>query len=94
MIPKKICLIIRSLSVNKIISVSCDITYFEYCSVFLFYIFTDFIMPKDEQSLSRRLKYFIFEFGEDVFSIDNVVLFCKFCEVIVDPKGDLVLHNT
>jgi len=43
-------------------------------------------MPKDKQSLSRRLKSFSSEFGEDVFSIDNVVLFCKLCEVKVDPE--------
>ncbi|XP_016658517.1 CGG triplet repeat-binding protein 1-like [Acyrthosiphon pisum] len=43
-------------------------------------------MPKDKQSLSRRLKSLISEFGEDVFSIDNVVLFCKHCEVKVDPE--------
>jgi len=43
-------------------------------------------MPKDKQSLSRRLKSLSSEFGEDVFSIDNVVLFCKLCEVKVDPE--------
>ena len=30
-------------------------------------------MPKDKQSLSRRLKSLISEFGEDVFSVDNDV---------------------
>jgi len=43
-------------------------------------------MPKYKQSLSRRLKSLISEFGEDVFFIDNVVLFCKLCEVKVDPE--------
>lgn len=43
-------------------------------------------MPKDKQLLSRRLKYLISEFGKDVFSTDNVVLFCELCEVKVDPE--------
>ncbi|VVC25393.1 Hypothetical protein CINCED_3A010498 [Cinara cedri] len=42
-------------------------------------------MPKDKQSLSRHLKLLISEFGKDVFSIDNVALFCKLSKVKVDP---------
>lgn len=43
-------------------------------------------MPKVKQLLSRRLKSLISGFGKDVFSTDNVVLFCELCEVKVDPE--------
>ena len=51
-------------------------------------------MPKDKQPLSRRLKTLSSEFGDDVFSIDNVVLFCKLCEVKVDPerRSSIIQH--
>lgn len=51
-------------------------------------------MPKDKQSLSRRLKSLSSEFGDDVFSVDNVVLFCKLCEVKVDPerRSSIIQH--
>ncbi|KAF0719538.1 CGG triplet repeat-binding protein 1-like, partial [Aphis craccivora] len=61
--------------------------------IFLFNI-SDITMPKDKQPLSRRLKTLSSEFGEDVFSIDNVVLFCKLCEVQVDPerRSSIIQH--
>jgi len=51
-------------------------------------------MPKDKQSLSQRLKSLISEFGEDVFSIDNVVIFSKLREVKVDPERQSSITNT
>jgi hypothetical protein len=43
-------------------------------------------MPKDKQSFTSRFKSLISEFGENVFTTDNKTLFCKFCEVKVDPE--------
>lgn len=43
-------------------------------------------MPKDTQSLSQCINS---DFGENMYFIDNIVLFCKYCELI--PKDNLVL---
>lgn len=51
-------------------------------------------MPKDTHSLSRCLKFLISNFGENVFSINNVVLFYKLCEVKVDPKKQFSSNTT
>jgi len=38
-------------------------------------------MPKVKISSSLHLRAFINEFGEDVFSTDGTILFCKICSV-------------
>lgn len=40
-------------------------------------------MPKVKSSCSFRLKSFVNEFGNDVFSTDDSVLYCKVCETKV-----------
>ncbi|KAF0687787.1 BED-type domain-containing protein, partial [Aphis craccivora] len=37
-------------------------------------------MPKDKTSKYSRLRHFVSEFGDEVFSIDASILFCKLCE--------------
>lgn len=37
-------------------------------------------MPKVKSSLSCKLKSIVFEFGEEVFKVDESVLFCQLCE--------------
>jgi hypothetical protein len=36
-------------------------------------------MPKIKSSYSIRLKNFVNEFGNEIFSMDNLVLYCKMC---------------
>jgi hypothetical protein len=40
-------------------------------------------MPKDESSLSSRLRNYVREFGENIFSTDGQIILCKLCEVKV-----------
>jgi len=43
-------------------------------------------MPKCKSSCSIRLKSFVDEFGNDVFSTDGTVLYCKVCEIKVGSE--------
>ena len=40
-------------------------------------------MPKEKSTKAYRLRNFVIEFGESVFSTDNLILFCKICNVKV-----------
>lgn len=43
-------------------------------------------MPKVKTSNPSRVKSYIFEYGENIFSSDGNILFCKICDVIVKYK--------
>lgn len=43
-------------------------------------------MPKEKSTKSYRLGNFVTEFGESVFSTDNMILFCKICNVKVSSE--------
>lgn len=51
-------------------------------------------MPKDKTSNYLRLRHFVSEFGDEVFSIDASILFCKLCECKVnsDKKFNVTQH--
>ena len=38
-------------------------------------------MPKQKVSTASRLRQYVTQFGENVFSTDGTILFCKVCEV-------------
>jgi hypothetical protein len=40
-------------------------------------------MSKDKSSLSSRLRNYVREFGENIFSTDGQIILCKLCEVKV-----------
>jgi len=40
-------------------------------------------MPKEKSTKAYRLRNFVIEFGESAFSTDNLILFCKICNVKV-----------
>jgi len=41
-------------------------------------------MPKEKKTQISRLRSFILEFGDNVFSADGRILFCKICEIKVE----------
>lgn len=51
-------------------------------------------MPKEKKSQISRLKSFILEFGDNVFSTDGRVLFLKICEIKVEyeRRSSLIQH--
>ncbi|KAE9542417.1 hypothetical protein AGLY_003278 [Aphis glycines] len=51
-------------------------------------------MPKEKKSQISRLKSFILEFGDNVFSTDGRVLFCKICEIKVEyeRRSSVIQH--
>jgi len=51
-------------------------------------------MTKDKISNYSRLRNFVSEFGDEVFSIDASILFCKLCECKVnsDNKFNVTQH--
>ncbi|KAE9521523.1 hypothetical protein AGLY_018079 [Aphis glycines] len=51
-------------------------------------------MPKDKTSNYSRLRHFVSEFGDEVFSIGASILFCKLCECKVnsDKKFNVTQH--
>lgn len=51
-------------------------------------------MPKTKSSVSSRLRDLVLEFGEDVFTSDGIVLFCKVCNIKVnaDKKYNIQQH--
>jgi len=38
-------------------------------------------MPKQKQMTPRRLQSYVAEFGTEIFSTDNKILFCKICNM-------------
>jgi len=51
-------------------------------------------MPKNKTSTSSHLRAFVSEFGNDIFSTDGYILFCKICDikVAVDKKLTVEQH--
>jgi hypothetical protein len=52
-------------------------------------------MPKIKTSNYSKLRYFVSEFGgDDVFTIDAIILFCKLCKFKVnsDKKFNVTQH--
>lgn len=51
-------------------------------------------MPKEKQSQISRLRGFISEFGDNVFSADGRILFCKICETKVEyeRRSSVIQH--
>ena len=51
-------------------------------------------MPKEKKTQVSRLKSFILEFGDNVFSADGRVLFCKICEIKVEyeRRSSVIQH--
>jgi len=51
-------------------------------------------MPKEKSSLSSRLRSYVREFGENIFSTDGQVILCKLCEVKVghDKRYSITQH--
>lgn len=51
-------------------------------------------MLKDKTLHYLRLRYFVAEFGDDIFSIDTNVLFCKLweCKVNNDKKCNIMQY--
>ena len=43
-------------------------------------------MPKVKTSTSAKLKQFVSEYGDTVFSSDGTILYCKICEVKVSAE--------
>jgi hypothetical protein len=48
-------------------------------------------MPKVKPSSSLRLREYINEFGDDVFSTDGKILFCKICSVKVASEKKITI---
>jgi len=40
-------------------------------------------MPKEKPSSAFKLKQLVTDFGENIFSTDSKILFCKVCEIKV-----------
>ena len=53
-------------------------------------------MPKEKSSLVARMRSFVSEFGEQVFSTDGKILFCKPCVIKINCKKrfSVVQHLT
>ncbi|KAF0723495.1 Uncharacterized protein FWK35_00031639 [Aphis craccivora] len=51
-------------------------------------------MPKEKSTKAYRLRDFVIEFGESVFSMDNLILFCKICNVKVasEKRFSIIQH--
>lgn len=51
-------------------------------------------MPKSKPSTSCHLKAIVSEYGDDIFSTDGKILFCKMCEIKVaaERKFTVVQH--
>lgn len=50
-------------------------------------------MPKIKTSVSARLRAFVSEFGDDIFSSDGTVLYCKVCEVKVASEKKFTIEQ-
>ncbi|KAL4142184.1 hypothetical protein QTP88_004693 [Uroleucon formosanum] len=51
-------------------------------------------MPKEKSTKAYRLRNFVIEFGESVFSTDNFILFCKICDLKVasEKRFSIIQH--
>lgn len=51
-------------------------------------------MPKEKPSSAFKLKQLVTDFGENIFSTDNKILFCKVCEIKVasEKRFSIVQH--
>ena len=51
-------------------------------------------MQKDKSSLLSRLRNYVREFGENIFSTDGQIILCKLCEVKVfhDKQYSITQH--
>ncbi|KAL4113091.1 hypothetical protein QTP88_016779 [Uroleucon formosanum] len=51
-------------------------------------------MPKEKSTKAYRLRNFVIEFGESVFSMDNLILFCKICNLKVasEKRFSIIQH--
>jgi len=66
-------------------------------SVFYNFVLKLSITPKEKSSSACKLRQLVNEFGENIFSADNKILFCKVCEVkvaIVKRFSAVQLRNT
>jgi len=43
-------------------------------------------MPKVKQNHDSKLKKYVSEFGENIFSTDGLILYCKICDVKVSSE--------
>jgi len=43
-------------------------------------------MPKEKKTTSNRLQSYVTEFGTEIFSTDNKILFCKVCNTKVSSE--------
>ena len=43
-------------------------------------------MPNDKQNVNSKLKKYVTEFGENIFSIEGLILYCKICDVKVSSE--------
>lgn len=43
-------------------------------------------MPKEKKTTSSRLQSYVTEFGTEIFSTDNNILFCKVCNTKVSSE--------
>ncbi|KAL4085242.1 hypothetical protein QTP88_027101 [Uroleucon formosanum] len=50
-------------------------------------------MPKIKTSVNARLRAFVSEFGDDIFSSDGTVLYCKVCEVKVASEKKFTIEQ-
>jgi len=50
-------------------------------------------MPKIKTSVSARLRAFVSEFGDNIFSSDGTVLYCKVCEVKVASEKKFTIEQ-
>jgi len=50
-------------------------------------------MPKTKSSVSNRLSNYVSEYGNDIFSCDGEVLFCKVCDVKVSALKQFTVEQ-
>ena len=51
-------------------------------------------MPKEKPSSAFKLKQLVTDFGENIFSTDSKILFCKVCEIKIasEKRFSIVQH--
>jgi len=51
-------------------------------------------MPKPKQSLACRLRAYVREFGDNIFTTDGTILYCKICDIKVSGEKKFnVFHH-
>jgi len=43
-------------------------------------------MPREKESLGAKCRKYVEEFGKEVFSTNDKVLFCHYCEIGITPE--------